>query len=259
MRVLVVGNGIAGSSFTRLARGAGLDVTVCANSTRRRASIAALCVTRPSWFTGATRRECEWVIDWYRSHGWLTTSEAHYSSYRLENPEVRPDYFSLDPAKPLVDADVDCDWGDLTGVYDLTVLARGAGSDLDWRRQYGSTTISDLRGAPPIAAYHDRPRSVMFACSNDNKTVRFGSSKATNEATAIERQQRDYEKAVALGLVTPGNTSMITGVRLMPPKGTPAGSPRWLTPTTVAVEGFGRVGYSLAPARMKQLLEEVTA
>ena len=264
MRVLVVGAGIAGSSFARLGAEAGLDVTVVADPRLVRSSEAALCVTRPSWFAGQALEECEWTLDWYRGHGWLTDGIARYGSYRSTKVEARPGYFAVDPVAPLVDPDILDDWRNVADDYDLRVLARGAHSDLDWRRQHGATTIVDSDGhALPLVAYHDRPRSVMFAVCHDGDTVRGGSSKAPTAEQAIERQQRDYEKALALGLVSwiepghVGDASMISGVRLVPPKWVEPGALRWLDDRTVAVEGFGRVGYSLAPARMAALVRQV--
>mgnify|MGYP003641719767 CR=1 FL=1 len=259
MRVLVVGAGIAGSSFARLGVAAGLDVTVVADPRLVRSSEAALCVTRPSWFAGQALEECEWTLDWYRAHGWLTDGIARYGSYRSTKVEDRPGYFAVDPVAPLVDPDILDDWRNVADDYDLRVLARGSHSDLDWRRQHGATTIVESDGhALPLVAYHDRPRSVMFAVCHDGDTVRVGSSKALTVEQAIERQHRDYEKALAFGLVERGEASLISGVRLVPPPGVEPGALRWLDDRTVAVEGFGRVGYSLAPAKMAALVRQVT-
>jgi hypothetical protein len=258
MKILVVGAGIAGSSFARFATDAGAVVTVVADSGRPAASAAALCVTRPGWFTGTDRVDCEWTLDWYRNHGWLTDGSATYGSYRTNRTETRTGYYAIDPVSPLVVPDVIDDWRNLRDDYDLRVLARGAYGDGDGHRVHGATAIVAGCGRPPVAAYHDRPRSVMFAVSHDGRTVRTGSSKAPNREQAILRQQRDYEKAVMLGLVDLGDASMVTGVRLMPSPASTPGTPRWLDRRTVAVEGFGRVGYSLAPARMAALVDEVT-
>lgn len=262
MRFLVVGAGIAGSSFARIAREDGHSVTVVADPNRKRASEAALCVVKPSWFKDEYRKEAEWSLTWYRKHGWVTSEEAEYKSHLRPGLEMRKGYFGIDPIGPLVDPDETLEWTDthpINDAHDYTVVCRGAYSNLTWKRLWGTTSVYRRPGPVMSRAFNDRPRSVIFNCSHDGQTLRFGSSRAPSENEALEKQRNDERKAASQGFVpTEPADYYVHGVRLMPPTLKDAGLIRELGPKTAAVEGFGRVGYSLAPARMNELYTKIT-
>jgi hypothetical protein len=260
MNFLVVGAGIAGSSFTRMAREAGHTVTVIANEAPC-SSRAALCVVKPSWFKDEYRDEAEWSLGWYRAHGWVTSEEAEYSGHLRPNREMRKGYFAIHPTAPLVQPDVNATWPHFdVSPYDHVVLCRGASSDLNWKRLWGATSVYVGPTRQIARAYNDRPRSVIFTCSHDGTELRFGSSRAKSVHEALEKQREDERKATQVGFLPDEEPHRWdTGVRLMPPRLQDAGLIRSLDAKTSAVEGFGRVGYSLAPARMNELFLRLTA
>lgn len=280
MRFLVVGRGIAGSSFARHAIERGHEVAVVADPDRNTASLAALCVVRADWFKGAQHGEAEWSIDWYRRNGWVTTERMRWRTYRNGVERERDGFVAIDPLGPLVTAAV-CPlrrgewvaddsatgivrWRDngpegFGGPLDAIVLCRGSYSDLDWPRRWGATCVWHDGEASDMAAYEDRPRNALYTVTHDDGQQRFGSSIAKDAPEAVNRQINDVIKANTLGLVPPANeiSVTVTGVRLMPPKGVEPGLVRRLSRVLWAVEGFGRVGFSLAPARTYNLLRAI--
>lgn len=263
MKFLVVGAGIAGSSFARLAHADGHDVTVVASATKQPASRAALCVVKPSWFKGEYRNEAEWSIGWYRDNGWLTAEQANYRSHRHDRNETRGGYFAIDALAPLVEPTIYDEWNyesALNDEHDHVIVCRGAHSDSTWQRLYGATSIMRSNGVVATWAYNDRPRSVLFACSHDGETLRFGSSKAKTIEKALDAQRKEEHKALEANFIPQdAGRYYITGVRLVAPTLDEAGKPRAISTNMTAVEGFGRVGYSLAPARMFSLLRALTS
>lgn len=224
------------------------------------ASRAALCVSKPSWFAGDRRADAEWTMRYYADRGWLVATSATYRTHARPGSETRSGYYTIDPHSCLVEPDDRRRWTGDDVDHDVTVLCRGSGSDLPWRRLWGATSVwrSDDRPAETVAL-HDRPRSVIFACSFSSAT-RFGSSRAPDETMAVERQLRDTERAHALGLVpSPTPDTLQTGARLMPPTVADAGLVRRLGERLYALEGFGRIGYSIAPARAEALLRSIGA
>lgn len=261
MNFLVIGAGIAGSSFARIARENGHRVVVAADNTKQRSSEAALCVVKPSWFKDEYRKEAEWSLAYYRRHGWITSEEAEYKSHLRDGLEIRKGYYGIDPIAPLVEPDIELDWSlehPINGDYDHTVVCRGAYSDLNWKRLWGTTSVYRQAGPIISRAFNDRPRSVIFNCSHDGQTLRFGSSRAKTEREALEKQTDDERKAANAGFIPTRKPDFyVHGVRLMPPTLKDAGLIRSLTAKATAVEGFGRVGYSLAPARMNEVFVRI--
>lgn len=260
MRITVVGAGVVGSSVAILAREAGHDVTVVADPARPPASWAALCVFKPGWQRGADRDAAEWTLTYYRERGMLTSEQVQWTSYRrADGPQLRDGYYAIDPVAPLVDPDVVGSWPDVNPPADVVVLCRGAYSDRGGKRAYGTTSIYRAFAHPPIRGHEDRPRNALYAVSHDGRTVRFGSSVATDERDALTRQIRDEGKAMSAGILPHGQPERVTAVRLMPD---PHTRPLPIVPLADgiwAIEGAGRVGYSLAPARAREFLLTIGA
>lgn len=258
MRLVVVGAGIGGSSIARRAMERGHDVTVVSDGDRPPASRAALCVVRPSWFRDGPRRECEASLAWYAEHGWLTSTVARVSTYRRDGVEQRAGFYSLDPRNPLVTRWIEGVWPDDCDPDWATVLCRGAYSPSSWKRAHGVTTIYRDYAEQRVVAHEDRPRNMLYAANHDGFTLRFGSSKGANDEVALDRQMRDEGKAATAGLL-PADAPIerVFGVRLMPPSVDHAGLLVRLADRLWSFEGFGRIGYSLAPARALAAVEQI--
>ena len=260
MKITVVGAGVVGSSVAILAREAGHHVNVIADPDRPPASWAALCVFKPGWQRGADRDAADWTLTYYRERGMLTSEQVAWTSYRRpDGPQLRDGYYAIDPVAPLVTPDVHGIWPNVNPVSDVVVLCRGAYSDRGGKRAYGTTSIYRAPGHAPIRGHEDRPRNALYAVSHDGHTVRFGSSVATDERDALTRQIRDEGKADAAQILPDGEPERVTAVRLMPEP-----DQRPLPITRVAegvwtIEGAGRVGYSLAPARAREFLFTIGA
>lgn len=256
MRLTVVGAGIAGSCLARHARDRGHEVTVVADPGLRPASHAALCVIRPQWFEGRDSERCDWAVDWYRSHGWALSDNVMWRTSR--GWDHRDGYYTIDPLAPLVAADRLTAWHPDAGPRpDVTVLCRGAQSDLNWRRRHGHTLSTEGTLPSQTVAHLVSPRNVMFA-TQSGPLIRFGSSVAPDRETSGERAARDLAKMINAGAIPNLSEWRVThGVRLMPPTLASAGSLRRLDLRVWAIEGFGRVGYSLAPSKTLESLLEI--
>jgi len=260
VRLTVVGAGVVGSSVAILARESGHDVTVIADPDRPPASWAALCVFKPAWQRGPDRDAAEWTLGYYRERGMLTTGQVSWTSYRRpDGPQLRDGYYAVDPTAPLVVPDVAGQWPDVDLTADVTVLCRGAYSDAPGSRAHGVTSVWQDGTRPASRGHEDRPRNALYAVSHDGRTVRFGSSVARDARDALTRQIRDEAKASAVGIIPEGTPERIAGVRLMPEPGqrplqiVQHGASVW------SIEGAGRVGYSLAPARADEFLRTIGA
>lgn len=259
MRLLIVGAGIAGSALARLARASGHHVTVLADPDKPRASEAAVCVLRPEWFAGDLRYAAQWTLTWYQQQGWLAAGSTVAHTYRSDRVLRRSGYWTIDPALPLVEPDELGEWNGGRRGVDATVLCRGAaGSDLPWKRLAGATLIAARPGPVGLASLEERPRFTTFAFSTGTE-LRFGSSSAADPDVAVERLLASEQRARAVGILPAGPARRITGLRLMPPTVAETGRPRRLAEGLWAMEGFGRVGYSLAPFLASRLLRQIEA
>lgn len=254
MKILVVGNGIAGSCVARRAQQAGHRVVVTADPARPAAARAALCVVRPSWFSGVERKAVWEALAWYDDQKAISSGIADYSAYNTGKRERRNGYFAIDPAKVLVEPDIDDWYVERPEGYDAVVLCLGAHADVPWKRTWGITTVVQAEG-PALRAHFARPREVLFAVSHDRRHVRFGSAVGNTEAQARFRQGMMEDRARAAGMLPEGPTTRIHGVRLMPPSQVgPIENPE---PGLWTLHGFGRVGFSFAPSRADELVSKL--
>jgi threonine dehydrogenase-like Zn-dependent dehydrogenase len=255
VRLLVVGNGIAGSCVARQARARGYRVTVMADPGRQPAAKAALCVVRPLWFNGIERRMVWHALGWYETLGAITTGLADYSAYTTPSKrERRNGYFAIDPYKVLVEPDLAETYVSRPEGYDAVVLCLGAHADVDWVRTWGVTTVVAAEG-PALRAHFARPREVLFAVCHDHEHVRFGSSVGASEPEARHRQNLLEERGRAVGMLPDGFAPQVVGQRLMPPG--QVGPVELVGPGVWTLHGFGRIGFSFAPVRAEELLAKL--
>lgn len=238
--------------LARMAREGGWSVTVAASSDRPPASAAALCVVNPMWWRGQQRAAVRAALREYGRLRAVSCAEATYTAWNKVGSTIRQSFYGIDPARVLVEPDLELDWfaeGRPDG-YDVVALCMGADSDREGKRAWGVTTIVNAPSST-LACHLAGPRRLLFAACHDAATTRFGSSVAADMDTAFSRQIRDEHNAG--GLLPEGERSYVAGVRLMAtPKVRRDGSV-W------SLDGFARVGYSLAPAEVTFLLAAIAA
>lgn len=281
LNLLIVGRGIAGSMLAHHAIDRGHKPTVVAPPDRPPASAAALCIVRPDWFPAGSpsRDDADWSLAWYERRDMVTVSQARWTTFRGGEPRLRDGFYAVDPARVLlVDQEVvsaefvarpgvwsvehlsgfqECLTDSNSEDYDAVVLCLGSGSDREGQRSWGATTVWDVDlDGPVIAGHEDRPRNALYSVSHTGRQLRFGSSKAPTEGEALDRQVLSEMVAHRVGIVPAGaSTERVVGCRLMPARNETPGLIRRVSDRVWACDGFGRVGFSLAPARMWSLIQ----
>lgn len=267
MRIVVIGAGIAGSCIARTARERGHNVVVAADPWREPMSRAAVCVLRPDWFTGVERDIARESVAWYDDRSLLTSTVARWTTYRIPDGETRTrtGFYTVHPDAPLIVPDISGRWPVEQGTLlaseieaaDTVVLCRGAHSDVDWPRTWGATTVIPVAEADVsvLFGYEDRPRNALYTAKYSAGEIRFGSSVAKTPEVALDRQRIMEVRAASVGMIPMEGLWRRLGVRLMPGEGLEPFPIRKLGERTWAVEGGGRVGYSFAPVRARQLLD----
>lgn len=252
MKITVIGAGIAGSVFTRLARA---DHEVKLVSFARPASSAALAVVRKSWADNAEEKGMvSFSLWWYEKHGWLTTRTARVTNMAGEVSE-QLDWNLVDPIAPLLKPDERRAARPKDFEADCILIATGA-SDDNTVFNYGSTAIvkGEIVDTPLQVAHIRAYHSVLVSCAGG--FTRVGSSKGRNQATADLRLLELVGAAEDRGLV-PREVpwSILRGRRAMPVK------PRVIrpTPNIWTMGNYGRMGYSFAPADALRVLAEMEA
>lgn len=272
MNIIVVGAGIAGSWFTRLAREAGHKVTLISAATPD--SVAATAVLRRAYHAKNRDDQAAWdrSMDLYERFGFTFTSGATVTNYRTPGERPDKDWRLLDPAAPLLNPDVCASVRDVrrngitlrddlhTLTADLVVKATGA-SFGDYtgnfgRRSYGVTwTNPDPEALGPGLRIHHFAPYKTIAAGVAGGVARLGSSSASTPQKATDQAVKMLDLAVQLG-ITPSREGWtpILGSRL---KLTDSRTPRvgkvfpygfW------EMRGYHRTGYALAPADAEQLL-----
>lgn len=277
MKLIVVGAGIAGSCVARHARARGHYVIVVDRDRSQAASNAALCVARRSWFKGWERDRLDYALAWYLSHGWLEAQGALVTNMKGETSEQH-DWSLINPHGPLVEPDIQADvqavhHDDGTVVFsdgdlraDAVIVTAGIDSnrfalDEPDTPLWGVTWVCPLDGTNglvddvPIRVVHTGPyRSLIGA--RVGGIAKLGSSRATTPERAREIAGVMFTQAMQRGLIKGGPWSTIEGCRAVAAE---PGAPRRLGAKTWRLSGFGRVGYSQAPARARDLVRVVEA
>lgn len=275
MNIIVVGAGIAGSWFTRLAREAGHKVTLISAGIPD--SIAATAVLRRGYHAKNHDDQLSWdrSMQLYERFGFGFTAGATVTNYRVPGERFDKDWRLLDPAGPLVSPDLNASVRDVRRnsvtlrddlhnmTADFVVKATGA-SFGDYtgnfgRRSYGVTWTNrdtSMLGAG-LRIHHFAPYKTI-AAGVAGGVARLGSSSAASPEKATEQAVKMLDLAVRLG-ITPSRDGWtpILGSRL---KLTDARTPRtgkvfpygfW------EMRGYHRTGYAMAPADAESLLRQI--
>jgi hypothetical protein len=272
VKLIVIGAGIAGSCLARLAREAGIDVTVVAQEGKPD-SLAATAILRRGYHAGK-REELEawdYAVECYERWGVHMQRGGAVSSYRRVGAEAREDadWLLLDPAVPLVKADAEDEvvsvhggrvwFGPGRGITgDAVVVAGGARSNLsseDGKITWGLTWVHQedaLKEPEKLKVYQYAPyRTIVGGAAGG--MARVGSSSSVTEAGAVEQGEKMLRTAWDLGwLRTRNGWEMRVGARLKTER-------RWWRTEDGhwEVGGFHRTGYALAPRTAQEIIDNI--
>lgn len=266
MKILIVGNGVAGSSLARVARERHHDVTVVNEGTPD--SLVAAAILR-SGYHRKHPEELEWFhrsLAAYARWGVPLVQGGKVSNYRTPQkpPRDDDDWYLLDPAAPLVPADITGRAEKVDGKTlvngrevpaDLTLWCVGA------RNGVGGTTygVTWLHRDPAVLAepgalrlHHFAPYKTI-AAGVAGEFVRLGSSSANNLDKAREQGRRMLHTAHEVGVVRSlDGWEAIEGKRCKAPE-----MVRELPAGDVGMSGLHRTGYALAPALAEDTLSNL--
>jgi hypothetical protein len=251
MRLKVFGAGIAGSALTRMARDRGHDVTLV--SLGQPASAAALAAVRLSW-TAEKERAAE-SIAWYDEHGWVVCNGARVISQKGEERN-ETGWWLIDPTGPLVQPDEvrEATTADvlMREEGEVLVFALGSGAADAGKLSYGATAIGPPIDGPALQVAHLAPyKSVLVGTAGG--FTRVGSSKGKTQPDADLRLLNLVSAAAVRGLIPPDHPwEIIRGARAE------ARADRLLRSRSYwSLRGYGRLGYTLAPADARELIDRL--
>lgn len=275
MRLIVVGAGIGGSAFTRIARERGHEVTLIAGVDAPH-SLAATAVLRRAYhstkMTFAAFAPDAWTWDgsmkFYQDWGIPIVSGAQVTSYRTPDagPHFDKDWHLIDPAAPLLRPDVH------GGVVDVPT---GPAVQLADGRQYEADAVILTPGHGPLSPpgkvthgvtwVHPDPGVLLYpeglqvhhwapyksiVAGPVGGTARLGSSSASNAVAAYAQARHLLATAWDIGMVNSvKGWRAQSGVRLQTREHVHHVGNRvyWFG-------GFHRTGYALAPSLAHQLI-----
>jgi hypothetical protein len=275
--LIVVGAGIAGSCVARMARERGWGVTVVADGGRPD-SLAATAVLRRGYHAGRSGELEAWdyAVGVYAEWGVRMKRGGAVASYRrpLGGEVEDRDWLLLDPAEPLVKADVTREvlsahggrvWfgrgdglaaagGGAGGAVVVAAGARGAlapSGAVTW----GVTWLhapDALRAASDVRVYQYAPyRTIVGGVAGGR--ARVGSSSSVSEEGAVAQARKMLGVAWDLGwLTTQDGWEMRVGMRVKTDSTwRRAEDGHW------EIGGFHRTGYALAPMAAKDVLDDI--
>jgi hypothetical protein len=269
--LIVVGAGIAASSVARLGVERGLDVTVVAGEGKPD-SLAATAVLRRGYHVGKAEELEAWdyAVQMYGAWGVAMRRGAGVASYRrpLGGEVEDTDWILLDPAAPLVKADVQREvlsafgkrvwFGHGDGIEgDAVVVAAGARGSLapSGTVTWGVTWVhaaEGLRHPEAVKVYQYAPYRTIVGGVAGGK-ARVGSSSSVSEEGAVRQAEKMLGVAWDLGwLTTRDGWEMRLGARVK-------SDGVWRRTENGAWEigGFHRTGYALAPMAARDVLDDI--
>lgn len=252
MDLIVVGAGVAGSVLTSMARLQGLEVLLIDADPRQAGSRWALAALRKGWDS-----DTQEALDWYSLNGELSQPDTLVTDY-MGRKKLQRDWYFVDPRDVLQPPDVEAyvsSWGSGYvrtdgGKYEArrVVVAFNEAQHESW----GCTAYSvDARVLEAEARHHWlRPFHGITVVTGRDGTVRLGSSVASSRAAAEERTRRMVREATELGLVSSGTWTYGSGKRHGRTQPESYGGVTFLG-------GSARLGFTLAPARARAVLQDI--
>ncbi len=260
MDLTVVGNGVAGSALARLARADGLSVKVVGGPPS--ASLAALAVLKLSYLAAEpdAAEAIAFALEQYRDAGCQVIEGAWVSSKQKPEPVRQADWWAIDPTPYLVQPDftgkVSAGWRDPQS--DVTIHATGA-AGIEGKLTYGVTWYNAAHWALKVdgmAVHRFAPYKSADAVRYRNG-CRLGSSSSKTLAGARTEAGRIFDEAKQQGWIgTDSGWVAIVGTRVQRERLVENLNDDG---TLFSFGGFHRSGWSLAPIRAKQLLDELLA
>jgi hypothetical protein len=272
MRFVVVGAGIGGSAFTRVARGAGHEVVLISDQDKIH-SLAATAVLRRGYHKGPEAATWDESMSFYRAWNIPLVSGAYVTNYRTPDKAEHfdKDWHLIDPAAPLLAPDVltrvntiyDGSVATPSGaVYtgDAVILAPGTSPyALDGKVTWGVTWVHPdpgvLRRPEALQVHHWAPYKSIVA-GPVGRRARLGSSSASTVESAHAQARVMLAAARDIGMIhSTVGWSAETGARLQ----TKEHHARYMGKRTWWFGGFHRTGYALAPSLAHRLISKLEA
>lgn len=270
MKIIVVGAGIAGSAFARIARDEGHEAVVVAERGLPH-SVAATAVLRRAYHRGDPSQltAFDYALGQYKLWDIPLTQGGLYSSRRLPEEREDADWYLIDPVAPLIEPDVREQVVSVMGprawlgpgrymMGDAVVLAVGATGPLaptgkiTWGITWQHSGPAALTLPQQLRVHQYAPYRTMMA-GVVGGYARLGSSSAVKQETAIKQADSMMRMAWDLGwLTTARGWEALLGARVQT-----AGN-WWREPEGHwRLTGFHRTGYALAPGAARELLDAI--
>jgi len=264
MRLIIVGDGLAGRWLSKTAVEAGHEVVVLADG-QPSADIAALAMLRPSYLGKEERKLLLPSLKAWEDAGVEVLRGATVTRWNNDSVKEQADWFAIDPKLPEVEVaerasgrasvvEPKLAWvGAKYFVGDAVIRCDGGGGG---RRTYGSTWVNKNREELKIdgnfAVHHVAPYKALAGVKYRTH-ARFGSSSAADLNKAIAQADKFFDIALQLGWIngTGHGWQRIDGTRLLrdPYLSRDHLGWRW--------SGFHRNGFGLVPALAGEVLSEM--
>lgn len=266
MRLIIVGDGVAGRWLSKTAVEAGHEVVVLSDG-QPSADTAALAMLRPSYLDKEERSLLLPSLDAWEAAGIEVVRGATVTRWNDDSVKEQADWFAIEPRLPEVEVaervrgrasvvEPNLAWvGSKHFIGDAVIRCDGSGGG---RRTYGSTWVNEdreeLRIDGSFAVHHVAPYKALAGVKYGNH-ARFGSSSAADLNKAIEQADKFFKVALELGWIggTGHGWHRIDGTRLL--------RDRYLSHDHLGWRwsGFHRNGFGLVPALAGEVLSTVEA
>lgn len=267
--LIVVGDGIMGSSIARAAHRRRCEVLMIANGAMS-GSRAAAGIVRLGWMHSKVQRERTLrSLELYRESGLLLADRGLRSSYRTpeQEPKLVWDWYVVDVASSFVlpnvfgtvvaadESGVTLDSGQRITAKCGVVIAAGPGSAAFGapiiKRSYGATAVGPATpGMAPLRIHTVRPYVDLMA-TNHHGQARVGSSTTKHDTEAVDALRK---MMLSFPSQLPEVADHIIGVRAYTALNPAEAFDIVWNGNMAIVAGFGKFGYALAPAIAEEVV-----
>lgn len=267
---IVIGAGIAGQSAVRSIRARGMSVLLLSQYDPMMGSNAAVGVIRVAWFKSPKQRlRVRRTLDIYRENKWLIAKEADVTSWQRPGIMKREkDHFLVDVPLTLGEPTLET----LVERIEYPTVIHRAGSAFartgiivaagvntpsfggpNGKRSYGATYVEPSQpGKAGLAIHRVRPYNCIHA--GYGVTTRIGSSSCLSIADALPRLNKAVANCPQRGISVPEGAFVVQGARLHSEYDLSKDYEPLRIGNITYLSGFGKMGFSLAPAIAEEVV-----